>query len=198
MGQLASMGNAVGQAGAGGQTGSVAGSFGMGQGAGMLGTILNTAGAATDAFGQYNQYRYAAEMAHQNADAETRAGLINASKAATSYGELENRQRAGFTGQGVGLDSASVRSVTGTTEGMGRLEAGLVQYNSERRAYADLVQASNYKTAATGALVKGAFNVADSFIGGASGLSQKWVAYQQWGGSGAGQTSGAGNTDVPF
>jgi hypothetical protein len=188
-GLFGSMGADVGAAATPG--GGAQGAASAGMGSGFLGSLVSGAGDASSTMGQFNQYKYAAEVAHQNADAESRAGLIDSSLTATRYGSLANKQTAEFAGQGVGLSSPTATRVVQGTNDTGRLAAAMEMYNSNRKVWGDLAEAAAYKSAANNALVGGALKTAGGFFGGAAGLSGKWQQYlMSQGGGGAGGAMG--------
>lgn len=173
--QFEGQGQALGQAFTSG--GGAQGATSAGMGLGAAGMDLSMFGTAAKGVGQFEQYKYAAEVAHQNADAASRAGLLDASLVRTKYGEIANRQAAGYGAQGVGLTSPSASRTIAGTESTGNLAAAMTQYEANRRVWGYLSQAAADKAAAKMSLVGAGLNLAQDFIGGASGLSGKWTQY---------------------
>src|SRR5882757_2857353 len=134
--------------------------------------------------GQAQQYGYAAKVAGQNAEAALSAGQQAESASKMKYGALGAEQKATQAANGIQVTSGSAEAVRHSTEEIGAMDAALIHYNAARQAFGESTQASLYKSAAKGALVKGVTGAATSFLGGASALSDKWLQYKLFGAMG--------------
>lgn len=176
MGFLSTLGAGIGSAVA--PAASAAGTAGASLGWGTLATGANAMGNLLQGVGQAQQYGYAAKVAGQNSEAALSAGQQAESASKMKYGALEAEQKATQAANGIQVTSGSAEAVRHSTEEIGAMDAALIHYNAARQAFGESTQASLYKSAAKGALVKGVANAATSFLGGANALSDKALQYK--------------------
>lgn len=191
MGLLANLGQAIGGAGVPGSGDAAAlGRAGLGYGAGA--TLLNTAGSLMEGIGGAQQANYAAQVAGQNYKNSLTAGQEQESASKMKFGELESAQKAAFAGNGVGIGGENVRTVVQHTADIGAIDAALIHYNSAREAWGNLANEQLAKSAQRNSLIKGFLGAGASFLGGASALTGKALAFKQYGVGG-----GSGGLTVP-
>ena len=183
MGLLNSLGNSIASGfGGGAQTPGGAASASMGWGAAS--TLLNTAGALTEGIGSAEQYNYAATIARQNSAAALAAGQQAESASKAKFGLEEAHNTTEFAAHGVGVEGSNVRNVNTSLADTSALDAAILHFNALRESGTALAEEATDKHAATGALLGGIFKAGGSFIGGASSLSDKWLAFKQSGANG--------------
>lgn len=180
MGFLAQAGTGIGAWAAGGDT-SAAGLAGRSIQAGTLATGLNVTGDLLEGVGGFQQARFAAQVARQNAASALEAGSYAESASKMKYGALEAEQKAAQGASGVSVDSGSSVAVRRSTEEVGALDALAIRFNASRQAYAENAQAALDERAAKGALGKGLLAAGTSFLSGANSLGDKWLAYRMSG-----------------
>lgn len=180
MGFLASAGEGIGAAGAGGDV-SASGLATRSLQSSTLATGLNVTGDLLEGLGGFQQAHYAAQVARQNANAALEAGGYEESASKMRYGALEAKQLAGQASSGIQVSSGSPAAVRHSTEEIGALDAMAIRFNASRQAYAENAQAGLDERAGVGALAKGALSAGASFLSGASSLSSKYLSFRRTG-----------------
>lgn len=158
--------------------GSAAGAAGAAGGAGALGTALQAGGSVLSGIGGFQQGMFAAKIARENARQTLIAGQSAESTSKMRYGALEAEQTAGFAASGVSVDSGSPTAVRASPERISALDAAMIHFNAAKEAFGEKVQANLDTRAAKGALFGGLLGGADSFLGGAQALSNKWSQFK--------------------
>jgi hypothetical protein len=160
---------------------------------GAVGTGLQAGGQFTQGIGLAQMYGFRSALDQQNAAiatanarVATQGGDYEAEASRLRYGELEGRQRAAMAANGVDVGSGSAAAVQRSTETMSALDAAMIHYNASRQAYGDQIQAASLKAqagadamAGMGAVAGGTLSAANSILGGAASLSQKWQQFKQ-------------------
>jgi hypothetical protein len=138
-------------------------------------------GTGVTAYGQYSQQRYQGKVADANAKAESAAAAD-----AISRGRMEtqayqqqvarqaSQQRAAMAANGLDVTFGSAYETIGDTLDLGQQDSALMMRNAEREGMRSDLGAANQRaeararrSAATGALVKGAFDIGSTVLGGA-------------------------------
>jgi len=182
MGFLANVGAQIGEAFAPAAT--AGGTAGASLGWGTLATGANIGANLAEGIGSAQRYDYAAKVSGQNAQAALLAGQQAESASKMKYGALEAEQKATQAANGIQVTSGSAEAVRHSTEEISAMDAALIHYNAARQAFGEETQASLYKTAAKGSLIKGALNAGVSFLSGVESLSDKALAYRRSGAMG--------------
>jgi len=179
MGFLANVGAQIGEAFS--PPATAQGTAGASLGWGTLATGANVGAQLAEGIGGAQRYEYAAKVAGQNAQAALTAGQEAESASKMKYGALEAEQKAAQAANGIQVTSGTAEAVRRSTEAVSAMDAALIHYNAARQAFGEQTQASLYKQAATGSLIKGALNAGVSFLSGAESLSDKALAYRRSG-----------------
>lgn len=159
---------------------------------GSFGTLLGAGGDLLKGVGGSQQYNYMAQMAlmnsriaADNATAAQQAGVQEASMDKLRAGVVAGQQKAAQGANGIDVNFGSAAQVRGSTVRVGDLDAALAQYNANRQTFNDLVQSAGYKAqagadkkAGFNSLTGGVLNAANTLLGGASSLSNKWAQFQ--------------------
>ncbi len=180
MGFLANAGQGIGAAFAGGDA-TAGGLASRSLSAATLSTGLNITGDLLAGLGGFQQERFAAGMARQNATAALEAGQYEESASKMKYGALEGRQLAEQGASGLQVSGGSATAVRHSTEEIGGLDALAIRFNAARQAYAENAQAALDEKAAVGALGKGALSAGASFLSGASSIGDKYLGFRRTG-----------------
>jgi hypothetical protein len=160
---------------------------------GAIGTGLQAGGQFSQGVGMAQAYGFKAALDQQNAaiaagNARTalEGGDYEAAASKLRYGELEGKQKAAMAANGVDVGSGSAAATLRSTETISAMDAAMIHYNAARQAYGDQIQANSLKAqagadrlAAAGALAGGTLGAANTILGGAAGLSQKWAQFKQ-------------------
>lgn len=127
-------------------------------------------------------------IAERNAQAELQRGQqLEASKRERTAQALAT-QRARMAASGLAIDTGSPLRLQEDVAGLGELDALTIRNNAARAAYGYRVQGMSFESQAgllgmqaEGAEKGGQIGAFTSIIGGASGVSDKWLRYQQAG-----------------
>lgn len=134
--------------------------------------------------------RYEARVADQNAKMDNEAAFReteNTKTAALAHyrriAQLKGEQRVAQAANGVGLDFGSAVDVQSDTDMLGREDTQRIYDQGAEKVRGFDISAANYRSsakasrfAATGAIVKGAFDMAGTALGGASQYSKMKAA----------------------
>lgn len=134
-------------------------------------------------------------IAKQNADLALEQGQAQEQAQRQKTAQMIGAERAAMGASGVDLGSGSALSVQTSTAETGELDALTIRNNSMLQSRNYLNQAENFGTEAMNfanqassygvqaelANSQANWGVANSILGGASGVSDKWLSYQRWG-----------------
>jgi hypothetical protein len=148
----------------------------------LVATGISAVGTGVGALQAAAQSRYQAKIADRNAAMEREAARQeqeNTHQAALDQyrriAATKAQQRVGAAGNGVGVDFGTAADVLGDTTMLGNEDIGRIYQQGFQNVRGRDIGASNYaaqanadRQAATGALVKGAFDVGSTVLGGAS------------------------------
>lgn len=156
-------------------------------------------GQGISAYSSYQQHGYEAKVANQNAklsnaqalDAITR-GQEEDRRNQQQTGRTIGSERAAMAANGVDITYGNAADVVGDTAMFGAEDSATIRANAMREAHGYEINAANFRStalaarrAATGALISGAFGIAQTALGGAS-------QFKSLSASGGGGFSGAG------
>lgn len=117
------------------------------------GSVMQTVSAYQTAKSDKNAYNYQAGVDDTNAQLAEQAradairnGQIEAVNSGLKTAQLEGDQRARFSQANVDLNSGSPLNVLSDTIFMGKRDAAIIMDNANKRAWADEVQAGNYRS----------------------------------------------------
>lgn len=145
---------------------------------GTLSTGMQSLGSLFSGVGASQQYSYAADVAHQNAQAALMAGQQNESQSKGRYSVIEAQQKVSSAANGVGVNAGSAVAVRDSTAQVSAMDAALLHYNAAREAFGQETQAGLDRAASKGAFLKGLYGAGASFLSGASNVGSKWMMYQ--------------------
>lgn len=165
----------------------------------IVGTGIATAGAGYSALAANAQARGVEAQARVNEQEANRSaadaihqGDVEQQQHYRQVSQQLGQQRAAMAANGLDLGFGSAADIQGDTAMIGAEDASTIAENTVRKTRGYQIQAANYesqarsaKSAASAALVKGAFDVGSTIIGGAqqySGLKSQ----QNFGSSGGG------------
>ncbi|HFE6989974.1 TPA: virion core protein, T7 gp14 family [Salmonella enterica subsp. enterica serovar Newport] len=139
------------------------------------------------AYNQYQQGKYTAAVAQQNADVATAQAndAINRGNAEADQRRRETRQRQGtqaaiMGATGADLSTGGALDIFGDTAQFGALDALTTVNNAQREAYGYQVQAENYKAQASSARKQGNMGAFTTLL---TAPLQAYGAYQMGGGT---------------
>lgn len=149
-------------------------------------TAVAAVGQGVSAYSSYQQNRYEAKVADQNARLESKAaidalerGRIESRNYQRRLGQEIGQQNAALAANGIDITFGTPANVRGDTLMFGREDVATIETNALREAEGHDIGAVNYlaaarssRQAATGALVQGAFGVASTVLGGATQYSK--------------------------
>lgn len=145
-------------------------------------TVVTMAGQGFSAMQQASQHRYQARVAERNVQLANEAGQQeqeNTRQAALAHyrqvAQLKGQQRAAMAANGIDINFGSAADVQGDTDMLAREDAQRIYTQGERAVRGRDFEASNFggeakaqRSAATGALISGAFDMAGTALGTAS------------------------------
>lgn len=148
----------------------------------IVGTVASAASAGVGALTAANQAKYQAKIAERNAAMEREAAVQeqeNTRQAALKHyrevAQLKGQQIVGAAANGVSVDFGTAGDVLADTEMLSREDVDRIYKQGYQNVRGRDIQASNYtaeasaqRSAATGALVKGAFDMGSTVLGGVS------------------------------
>lgn len=184
MGILQNAGAAAGSFFSG--TPSASGLAGQSLSLGTLATGANVAGDIFSGVSGYQQAKYAASVETNNAQAALQAGQTSEEESKLKTGFTTAAQKAAAASRGVNVNSGSPVAVEQSTQTIGALDAALIHYNAARQAFGEKAEVSLDERAAGNILSGSLMKAGASFVGGATSLSDKWLAYQLSGAQGNG------------
>jgi hypothetical protein len=167
----------------------------VGIGATLVSGFVGAAGDLFKGQAESNMYNFQAgiaqmraKVATQNAEWARQSGeenaLISGLRSRFQIGQIKAGQGASNIAVGSG-SPAAVRA--GQTE-MAQLDESIIRTNAARRAFgqeveaaADTAQAGAYRVAADTSITAGEIGAAGSILGGATGVSSKWLQASQYG-----------------
>lgn len=139
------------------------------------------------AYNQYQQGKYTAAVAQQNADVATAQAndAINRGNAEADQRRRETRQRHGtqaaiMGATGADMSSGSALDIFGDTAQFGALDALTTVNNAQREAYGYQTQAANYEAQASAAKSSGTIGAATTLL---TAPLKAYDAYQSFGGT---------------
>lgn len=173
---------------------------------------IAVAGAGVAAYGSYQQAsaqkktaKFQAAMARNNqtiasrqAEDRRKQGEQEERNYKTKLELIKGKQRSGFAGSGVVVDSDTPFEMLGETAYLGEIDAATIRNNADREAYGFEVQAMNYGAqaglhTAEAKNIHPWFNATNTFLGGVTSSSGSIApAFQGSGGGGA--AAGGGGT----
>lgn len=153
--------------------------------------VMSTISAGVGAVGAASQARYQAKIADRNADMASEAAAQeqeNTRQSALQHyrqvAQLKGKQRAAMAANGIDLNFGSALDVQGDTEMLAREDTSRIYQQGFQRARGYDVESANYgaqanasRQAAKGALIKGAFDMGSTALGGASQYGQLKAKY---------------------
>ena len=163
----------------------------------IVSAVAAVAGTVTSTVASVQQQRYAEKVALANQKTENARvidaldrGQIEARDAARRQAQLAGAQRAAMAANGIDVSFGSAADLMADTAMMGREEQTTIRENTRREVMGYDVNAANFggqanaaRSAAKGAIVSGAFQVAQT-IAGAAQRYGKVQADRAGGGSG--------------
>lgn len=152
----------------------------------IIGTAVSAIGTGVTAVQAYSQQKYQQKVAEQNAKLEDAAAVdaLQRGKQAVQQQQRElsremGAQRASMAANGIDVNFGTAASFRGDTAMLGQEDSQTLRENSirevmgfERSAANSRAKAAAAGQAAGGALVSGAFGVANTLLGGAQQYSK--------------------------
>lgn len=157
-------------------------------GFGTLATGMSAAGDIVEGIGGAQMMRYRAAVASNDAQAALLAGQQAEGASKIRYGLAGSEAIASTASRGVGVSGGSAEANYQRIKQMGAIDAAMLHANAAREAYGYDTQAALDRKAAGNLLVKGIMGGAQTLVGGAYGLSDKWLQYKGAFGSGSPMT----------
>lgn len=147
----------------------------------LIATGVAAAGTAVSGIMTAQQQRYQAKVADANAKISSQQaadalqrGKLEEQKSYRRTAQIAGSQRAAMAANGIETDFGSAMRLQGDTAMIGAEEAANVRANAERESQGYDMEAGNYRSsakasrmAATGTLVKTAFDTSSTILGGA-------------------------------
>ncbi len=141
--------------------------------------VVTAAGQGFSAIQSAQQHRYQAAVADQNAKLAAQAAFQeqeNTRQAALDFynkkGQLSGQQRAAMSANGIDINFGSAGQVQADTEMMARSDVGKIYKQGDRAVVARDYEGANYRgeagaqrSAASGAIVGGLFDIAGTALG---------------------------------
>jgi hypothetical protein len=135
-------------------------------------------GTALDVFGKVKAGKQAKKIGEFNAkvaeaqadDAEER-GRFEEDRFRTQLKVLKGKNRAGYAGQSVKVDTGSAVDVAADIDFLGEIDAQTIRANAAREAWGHRVQAQNSLMGASQAATQAYFGAGASILGGAGSLA---------------------------
>jgi hypothetical protein len=147
----------------------------------LAATAVSAVGTGIGALQANAQSRYQAKIAERNAALErdsAQQSILNTREEALAHyrkvAALKGAQRARAAASGVGLDFGTAADVVGDTDMLAREDIGRIYRQGNERTRGFEINVSNYlgeasaqRQAGKGALIKGAFDMGSTILGGA-------------------------------
>lgn len=147
-------------------------------GLGTLATGMNVVGNIFEGVGGAQEARYRASVMDQNARGALLAGQEQEAASKIRYGLMGSEAVASTASRGVGVSGGSAQANYQRIASMGAIDAAMLHANAAREAYGYDTQAALERKAAGNMLLKGVMGAGTSLVGGAYGLSDKWLQYK--------------------
>ena len=176
--------------------------------------VIAVAGAGTAAYGAHQQAsaqkksaKFKAAVSRNNqviakrkAENERKRGKQEERNYRSKLEQIKGKQRSGFAGSGVVVDSDSAFEMLGDTAYLGEIDALTIRNNADQRAYGFEVQAMNFEAQASSHTAEAKnihpwFNATNAFLGGASSSAGGVAGSYNAGQAGAGAGGGAAASD---
>jgi hypothetical protein len=165
-----------------------------------IGTGVSMYAASQQAAAQQAALNYQAQVARNNAtiDAQNAAQARNAGETQAenqllAAGQRTSMIRAAAAANGLDANTGTPASLQSDQEKLGMLDALTDRNNADQQAYSyetgamsNTAQAGLYGSEAANAGASGMISGFNSLISGASSVSNKWLQYQEYTGSGGG------------
>lgn len=155
-------------------------------GAGSM--LTGVAGAAMQGYSQSQALNYQAQVArnnqivaNQNAQIAVQQGTQAEQAQRIKTGEMIGGIEASQGASGVELSSGSPLAVRSSAAETGELDAETIRYNAKIQARNLLYQGAQYGAQAGLYSAQSDWAIANSILGGASSVSDKWLRYSQLG-----------------
>lgn len=155
----------------------------------LIAAGVAVAGTAANTVVAVQQANYQGKIAKRNADLESVAardaierGKIESQNYQRQAGQMQGAQRASLAANGIDTTFGSAASVRADTALFAAEDAQTIRENSMREVRGFDISAANYRAsaqasrqAATGAVIKGAFDIGSTVLGGAQQYGRaKW------------------------
>jgi hypothetical protein len=161
----------------------------------VAGTGLSAIGAVQSGNAQSSMYNYQAQVSRNNAAVSRlnaqdalAAGLYEESASKTKTGSIVNSAKAAQAANGIDVNIGTAVQVRDTTELVGAMDAAMIHYNANRKAFGLMAEAADLENqgqllsmAAKNAKRSGQLGFATSIVSGASSLASRWSQYKQAG-----------------
>ena len=152
----------------------------------IIGTAVSAIGTGVTAMQAYSQQKYQQKVANENAKLEDAAArdALERGKQAVQQQQRQlsaemGAQRASMAANGIDVNFGSAAAFRGDTAMLGQEDAQTIRENNIREVQGFERSAGNYRAkaqaasqAASGAIVSGAFGVANTILGGAERTSK--------------------------
>lgn len=154
-------------------------------------TAMATIGTGFSALQANAQANYQAKIAERNADLERESARIDeqnkkdaALKQYREMARVKGQQRLAAAAGGIAIDFGTAGDVQADTEMLGNEDVGRIYRQGEQRQKGYDINVSNYlgeasaqRQAGTGALIKGAFDMGSTVLGGAKQYRRLQAGY---------------------
>lgn len=161
-------------------------------GAQGLGSVVGAAGSIFSGFAKSSMYKYEsgvaavnAKIARQNAEYSREIGEFKAEQSGMKTRQVVGKTIATQGASGFRVGEGSAGDVVASERMLGESEQNVIRSDAAKAAYGHEVEALNYdaqsqmyKTAGKASVIEGFFGAGESILGGASGVSSKWMQYQ--------------------
>lgn len=161
---------------------------------GVAGSVMQGVASAQSADYMAQVARHNDLIAQQNANMALEQGQIHEEAEREQTGAQIGGERAAFGAMGVDPNSGSALDVRTSAAELGELNTQTIKYNTHVQAWNDINQANAYGAQSQLYSAQAGFDSMNSILGGASSVSNKWLNWQMYGGSGANGGSGLLNT----
>ncbi len=163
---------------------------------GVASIVATVASSAMSAYSQSQAMNYQSQVAsnnqitaNQNAKIALQQGQVAEQTQDIKTGEMIGAVKANEAASGVNPNTGSSLDVRSSAAETGEMDALTIRYNSNMQARNLQYQGAQYGAEAQMYGAEGNWAVANSILGGASNVSNKWLMYNQTG------VPGFGNSD---
>ncbi|MFZ0931951.1 MAG: hypothetical protein WAN11_25355 [Syntrophobacteraceae bacterium] len=150
--------------------------------------VASAGGAIMQGYAQSQSADYNAQVAqnnqiiaNQNAGIALQQGQRQEEAKRIQTGEMIGGIKAGEAASGVNPNTGSALNVRSSAAETGQLDALTIRYNANMTARNDTYQGAMYGSQAAMYSAAGNWDIANSILGGASSVSNKWLQYNQMG-----------------